>query len=208
VGPEHIAATRPDAVVLKSYLAKGLGKILESLGIKVVYVSFETPRQYERDIKTIGALFQNEKRAEEVSEFFRSRVANIKNALSGLEVSDRPTVLLLSTFGEDCCSAFSVPSPSWMQTALVEIAGGTPVWKNMKSGSGWTKITFEQIAAWDPEYIFITAYFQNTGDVVESLRLEKKWSRLSAVRSERLYAFPSDFLSWDQPDTRWILGLT
>jgi iron complex transport system substrate-binding protein len=208
VGPEHIAATRPDAVVLKNYLASDLGKILERVGIKVVYVSFETPRQYERDIKTIGELFQNEKRAEEVSEFFRSRVTKVKNALAGLEVPDRPTVLLLSAFGKDCCSAFNVPSSSWMQTALIEIAGGTPVWKHMKSGSGWTKISFEQIAAWDPEYIFITAYFLNTSDVVESLRQEKKWSRLSAVKNERFCAFPADYLSWDQPDTRWILGLT
>jgi len=208
VGPEEIAAARPDAVILKSYLASGLGRTLESLGIQVVYVSFETPQQYEQDINTIGALFQNEERAQHISEFFRSRVEQVKNALSGLSATEKPEVLLLSACGSDCCSAFNVPSPSWMQTALIEIAGGLPVWKNTRSGSGWTKISFEQIAAWDPEYIFITAYFQNASEVVAKLRRQKKWSCLSAVQNERIYAFPGDFLSWDQPDPRWILGLT
>lgn len=208
VGPEQIAAARPDAVVLKSYLAAGLGRILESLGIQVVYLSFETPQQYEQDISTIGSLFQNEERADEVSEFFRSRAERVKNALFDLNASEKPKVLLLSTSGGDCCNAFNVPSASWMQTALIEIAGGLPVWKDMKSGSGWTKISFEQIAAWDPDYIFITAYFHNAVDVVANLRQERKWSRLSAVRNERFYAFPADFISWDQPDPRWILGLT
>jgi len=27
------------------------------------------------------------------------------------------------------------------------------------------------------------------------------------VQNDRLYAFPLDFQSWDQPDTRWTLGL-
>jgi iron complex transport system substrate-binding protein len=30
---------------------------------------------------------------------------------------------------------------------------------------------------------------------------------LQAVQNGELYGFPADFLSWDQPDTRWILGL-
>ena len=30
---------------------------------------------------------------------------------------------------------------------------------------------------------------------------------LSAVQNDELYAFAFDIYSWDQPDTRWILGL-
>ena len=29
-----------------------------------------------------------------------------------------------------------------------------------------------------------------------------------AVEQGQIYAFPKDFYSWDQPDTRWILGQT
>ncbi|MCX5657398.1 MAG: hypothetical protein NTZ48_04135 [Candidatus Omnitrophica bacterium] len=28
------------------------------------------------------------------------------------------------------------------------------------------------------------------------------------MKNNRLYAFPLDFLSWDQPNSRWSLGMT
>jgi len=31
---------------------------------------------------------------------------------------------------------------------------------------------------------------------------------LRATKQNKLYAFPADYYSWDQADTRWILGLT
>ncbi len=34
-----------------------------------------------------------------------------------------------------------------------------------------------------------------------------EWKELSAVKNGQLKAFPVDFYSWDQPDSRWILGL-
>ena len=34
-----------------------------------------------------------------------------------------------------------------------------------------------------------------------------EWQELNAVKNNKLKAFPVDFYSWDQPDSRWILGL-
>jgi iron complex transport system substrate-binding protein len=68
-------------------------------------------------------------------------------------------------------------------------------------------VNFEQIAAWDPEMIFVVNYFDDPGPVVADLRQDPKWAALQAVQGEKIFAFPGDFLSWDQPDTRWILGL-
>jgi iron complex transport system substrate-binding protein len=31
---------------------------------------------------------------------------------------------------------------------------------------------------------------------------------LDAVQQNKIFGFPGDFWSWDQPDPRWILGLT
>jgi iron complex transport system substrate-binding protein len=31
---------------------------------------------------------------------------------------------------------------------------------------------------------------------------------LRATQNDQLHAFPGDLYGWDQPDTRWILGLT
>ena len=80
-GPEQIAAMQPDLVLLKSYMAENLGKSIESLGIPVVYLDFETPEQYQRDLATLGVIFQDEARAEQVSAYYEQRVAKVAWAL-------------------------------------------------------------------------------------------------------------------------------
>ena len=56
---EQIAVLQPDLVILKSYLAETVGKPIEAIGIPVVYVDFETPEQYTRDLAIFGQVFQN-----------------------------------------------------------------------------------------------------------------------------------------------------
>ena len=63
---EQIAALHPDLVILKSYLAESMGKPIETLGIPVVYVDFETPEQYNRDLLILGKVFGDEARAAKI----------------------------------------------------------------------------------------------------------------------------------------------
>ncbi|MBN1890700.1 MAG: ABC transporter substrate-binding protein [Thermoflexales bacterium] len=206
VGPEQVAAAKPDVVLLKSYLAETLGKPLESLGIPVVYLDFETPEQYHRDLMVLGQIFQDEARARQVIAFYQERTEWIAKALDGL--ADKPRVLLLYYSDKDGAVAFNVPPLGWIQTLMVEMGGGQPVWKDAQLGSGWTKVNFEQIAAWDADQVYIVAYTTSSSDVVERLKADPQWQALRATRQGQLYAFPNDYYSWDQPDTRWILGLT
>ena len=62
VNAEEMAAQQPEVVFMKSYLAESAGKPLEELGIPVVYLDLETPEQYQRDVATIGQIYQNEER--------------------------------------------------------------------------------------------------------------------------------------------------
>ena len=104
--------------------------------------------------------------------------------------------------------AFNVPPMSWIQTRIVEIAGGEPVWADANPAQGWTQVSLEQIAAWDADQIFIIAYNANASDVVAGMKSDPNWQAIRTVKEGQLYAFPSDLYSWDQPDPRWILGLT
>ena len=87
-------------------------------------------------------------------------------------------------------------------------AGGDPVWLEAAQGGGWTIVGFEQIAAWDPQIVIVIYYPGDPSPVVESLKADENWQALSATQNDRIYSFPGDFLSWDQPDPRWMLGLT
>ncbi len=208
VGAEEIAAVQPDCVVLKSTNAEKLGKPLEAINIPVVYVDFETPDQYERDLAILGQLFQNADQAKKIAEFYQSHVDSITKIVSGLKDEEKPRALILYYTDKDGAIAFNVPPVTWMQTLIIQNAGGLPVWKDANLGEGWTKVTLEQIAAWDPDVIFIAAYFNPVNDVVKTLKADAQWQNLRAVKENKLYGFATDLYSWDQPDTRWILGLT
>lgn len=205
VGAEQIAAFHPDAVILKSYLADRLGATLDVLGIPVVYVDLETPAQYVRDLRILGKLLGQSARAEELVQYYQQRVARIQAAVSDMQ---KPRVLLLHYSDRDGLIAFQVPPAEWMQTRLVELAGGIPAWRDGRESNGWTTVTLEQIGAWDADALVIVSYFTDPAKVTRTIRTDPNWQAIRAVQTGRVYAFPGDFTSWDQPNPRWILGLT
>jgi molybdenum ABC transporter molybdate-binding protein len=207
-GAEQIAGAKPDCVIMKSSNAQTLGKPLEAINIPVVYVDFETPDQYQRDLKTLGQLFQDPTRASAVASFYQYKVKSITQAVSTLNDSQKPHTLILYYNNPNNTVSFNVPPMSWMQTSLVTAAGGLPVWQDANPGSGWTTVNLEQIAAWNPDVIFIVSYFTPVNDVVTKLKADSQWQALSAVKNDKIYGFATDVYSWDQPDTRWVLGLT
>lgn len=207
VGPEQIAAVQPDLVLMKSFMAEQLGEPLGQLNLPVLYLDLETPEAFYQDIYTLGQIFGKEKRAEEITEFYQSRVTRIEENVAALSDDQKPDVLLLQYSDNDGEIAFKVPPVSWLQTRLVEISGGSPVWKGLEVGGGWVVVNLEQIAAWDPDQIFIISYDGNASAVKADLMENPIWSNFRAVQNDQLFAFAYDFYSWDQPDSRWILGL-
>lgn len=208
VSVEQVASTKPDAVILKNYMADKLGKPLEELGLKVIYLDLETPDKFTRDIATLGQFFQDEARAKQVSAFYQERTDRIAKAVADVKEDQKPRVLILYYNDRDGQVAFNVPPMTYIQTVLAQTAGGRPAWKDAQLGQGWTKVNLEQIAAWDADQIYIVAYTKSSSDVVKQLKADTQWQALRATRQGKLYAFPADYYSWDQADTRWILGLT
>ncbi|MEW6180614.1 MAG: ABC transporter substrate-binding protein [Chloroflexota bacterium] len=207
VGAEQVVTARPDVVILKPYMQETLGNSLEALGIPLVYLSMETPDEFRRDLQTLGILFGNPQRAEEVWKFYQRHLDEVNQALTGLSAGQKPRVLLLYYSDRDGQVAFNVAPKNWLQTIMTELAGGVPVWTDIELASGWTKVNLEQVASWDADRIFIISYTANPEQVVENLKQDAQWQALRAVQEGHLYPFPKDFYSWDQPDTRWILGL-
>jgi iron complex transport system substrate-binding protein len=206
-GPEQIAAARPDLVILKSSIAQAQGKAIEALGVPVVYLGLETPEQYAKELLTLGRIFGNEDRARALVAAYARRTDRVTSALAGLAEGARPRVLLLYYTDQGGSVAFNVPPLGWIQTMLVRMAGGRPVWMDAQLGQGWTRVTIEQIAAWDADQIYVVAYTADSSEVVKRLAADPQWQGLRATKQGRLRGFPIDYYSWDQPDTRWILGL-
>ncbi len=204
-GAEQVAALQPDLVILKSYLAESVGAPIEALGIPVVYIDFETPEQYARDLVILGKVFGDDARAAAVAAFYQTKMDEIAAAVKD---APKPRVLILYYNEKDGNVAFNVPPMSWIQTQMVEMAGGEPVWADANPAKGWTQVTLEQVAAWDADQIFVISYFKPATEVVDGLKADPNWSAIRVVKEDKIHAFATDLYSWDQPDPRWILGLT
>ncbi len=207
VGPEQIAALNPDLVIVKDYLYEKLGKPVARLGIPTAGLALESPEQYIRDIEIIGKLLDNEERAREVIAFYEAGIAAVEQGVGSIPAGERPEVLMLYYSDRGGEIAFNIPPASWIQTAQVEKAGGNAVWKEVHQGGGWKTVNFEQIASWNPDYIVITSYNSEPEQFLPAILADSRWQELKAAKRERIVAVPSDFHSWAQPDTRWILGM-
>lgn len=205
-GVEPIASVKPDAALLKSSSVR-LGDELERVGIPVVYVDFETPEQYERDLAVLGRLLGAENRARSLISYFRDLSDTVQKQTAPVPAADKPRTLLIQYSERSGVVAFSVPPSEWIQTQLIERAGGVPVWKAASWRGGWTIVNLEQIAAWDPDIVFVVNYAESANQAVAEIRADTKWQALRATRENKVFAFPGDFCSWDQPDPRWGLGL-
>ena len=205
---EQIAPLKPDLVILKTYMKEKLGDPLEQLSIPVVYLEMENPEQFTRDIRILGAVLGDPTRAEDIVKYYSDIADTITGRTAPLDNANRPTTLLLQYTSKGGEVAFNIPPAAWLQTQMVEMAGGNPIWKDAGTGSGWQVVTLEQIAAWNPDQIVIVDYKGAAPMVVADLQANSEWQALKAVQSGNLHAFPVDFYSWDQADPRWILGLT
>ena len=96
----------------------------------------------------------------------------------------------------------------WFQTQQALISGGNPVWlDSLTLRDGWQITGFEQVAAWNPDKIFLIVWYQLKGpEVIKGLYEDSKWSRLKAVQKKDLHLFPQDIYGWDSASPRWILG--
>ena len=205
-GIEQVASTRPDAVLMKSS-ARRAGDAMGQVGLPVVFLDLETPAQYERDLAILGQLLAASERAETLIAYYRGIAGLVVDRTATLPDAAKPRALLLQYSDRSGTIAFSVPPPNWIQTELIERAGAAPVWKEAAQHGGWTIVNLEQIAAWDPDVVFIVRYHGDPAQAVEALRADSRWQALRAARDNRILAFPGDYCSWDQPDPRWGLGL-
>jgi len=204
-GAEVYASFRPDLVIAKAAMRSQIGAALDALGIKSLYLNLESPEDYYTELVDLGRILGNQGRGTELVAYYKDVVARAAEATGSPAAGTgiKPRVLVIQSAG----GAYQVPPESWIQTRMVELAGGTPVWRGANPGSGWARIGPEQVAVWNPDAVFVISYNQDVSGIVEGFKNDSRFAALGAVRSGKVWGFPQDFLSWDQPDTRWGLGL-
>lgn len=208
VGAEEILALKPDLVLTKSSNYESLAKKLQQFGIPTFVMDLESSEAWKTEILQLGKLLGNTTAAQKVVETFHNREKTIATALESLQESEKPKVLVMQVASADGVTAFSVAPKGWIQTMMVERAGGTPIWLDADlSVNAWKKVSFEQIAAWNPDHIYLISYRSNADAFLKAIRASDQWGQLRALKNSSIKSFPADVMNYAQSDSRWILAL-
>ena len=133
-------------------------------------------------------------KADAYTAYFNEKLAYVLEKTEGLTDDERPSVYycgidLLTTYG--CYS--DIPE-------LIETAGGTAVTADVKAGNH-TQINFEQLASWNPDYIFIDHGGIDDGETVEELKEQAigdaAYSAITAVKNDQICLSPTGVFYWD-----------
>jgi iron complex transport system substrate-binding protein len=169
INMEEVLAAKPDLVIMKDFLFSKYDKEFQKVGIPVIYLNLESPEAWFEDLDVLGTLFGNPARADHLKELFSTYISQVTQPLSALEEGERKKDLILYYSEKDGSGAFQVPPLTFIQTEMLKISGADPIWKDADLGKRWTKVGFEQIAAWDPDQIFLISYRKPMEEVLNIL---------------------------------------
>jgi len=190
---EGCAALDPDLVILPLKL-KDAAASLEALGIDVVFVNPENQTLLHEMISLIAEAANVGDRADALLGFTAEQQQYLAQTLTD---APTPTVYLagnsdfLSTAGNDM-----------YQSDLIRLAGGVNAAAEI-SDTYWVDISYEQLLAWNPDYIILASDASYTvGDVLADPNL----AGCAAVENGNVYQMPGDAEAWDSPVPGGILG--
>ena len=208
VGAEEIIAHGPDLVLTKSSNYDSVVALLEPFGIPVFVMDLETPQAWKSEIVELGRLLDDAETPRRIIEAFEEREQAVDAAIATLDESQRPSVLMMQAAASDGVTAFSVSPKDWIQTSITLRAGGSPVWMDANlAANSWRKVSFEQIAAWNPSTMFLISYKSPASAFLQAIGASPQWQQLAATRTGTIGSTPADVMNYFQSDSRWILAL-
>lgn len=190
---EGCAALEPDLVILPLKL-QNAAETLEGLGIDVLLINPENQQLLEETIGLIGTATNTMQRAQKLLDFSAEQEAWLEQALADAET---PSVYLAGN-----SDFLSTAGDAMYQSDLIRMAGGV----NAASGiedAYWTQVDYEQILAWDPDYIVLASDASYT---VEDVLMDPNLAGCDAVKNGNVVQIPGKAEAWDSPVPGGILG--
>ena len=190
---EGCAALEPDLVILPLKL-KNAAETLESLGIDVLLVNPENQELLTGMMDLIAAATGTEAEVQKLKDFTIAQEAALAEALADAE---KPTVYLAGN-----SSMLSTAGDAMYQSDMIRLAGGVNAAAEI-TDSYWVEISYEQLLAWDPEYVVLASDASYT---VEDVLADPNLAACKAVVNGHVIQLPNKAEAWDSPVPSAILG--
>lgn len=190
---EGALALSPDLVILPLKL-KDTASTLEEMGIDVLLVNPENQALSEEMIALIGKAANKNAEADALL----ATTSQLRTMLEeSLKDSSSPSVYLAGN-----SSFLSTAGSAMYQSSMIELAGGNNVASSI-TDTYWAEISYEQLLAWDPEYIILAS---DADYSVEDVLNDPNLVNSTAVKNGNVHQLPGKAESWDSPVPGGILG--
>ena len=190
---EQCALLQPDLIILPFKL-KDTAESLEQLGINVLYIKPESKKLLEQATALLGIVTNSNEQVEKLQSMILEKTKEMQDLV---EKSERPTVYITGN-----SNFLTTAGCEMYQHSLIETAGGENVAKELNDFS-WAEISYEQLLAWNPEYIILAA---DAKFDIETVLKDENLAGCKAVKNGNVYQMPSNIESWDSPIPGSMLG--
>lgn len=190
---EGCAALEPDLVILPLKL-RNAAETLEELGIPVLLVNPENQELLNEMIHLIASATDTEKQAGMLLDYTAAQEEALVKALDGAET---PSVYLAGN-----SNMLSTAGDAMYQSDMIRLAGGVNAAAEI-TDTYWVEISYEQLLAWNPEYIILAS---DADYSVEDVLADPNLADCAAVANGNVYQMPGKAEAWDSPVPGGILG--
>lgn len=190
---EACAALQPDLLILPMKL-KNTVPTLEKLGLTVILVDPEDQQRLNGMIQLVGQATNRNELANSLLDWIAQQQKFLADTLTDIAM---PTVYLSGN-----SSMLKTAGDAMYQADMIRLAGGANV-AGAITDTYWAEIDYEQLLAWDPEYIILAAEATYT---VEDVLTDPNLADCKAVVNGNVYRLPNKAEAWDSPVPGSILG--
>ena len=190
---EGCAALAPDLVILPLKLESAADSLAE-LGIPALLVNPEDQTLLNEAVTLIGAATNTQARAQALLDFSAEQEQRLADTLAGAET---PSVYLAGN-----SDFLSTAGDAMYQSDMIRMAGGVNAAAEI-TDTYWAEVSYEQVLAWDPDYIVLAS---DAGYTVDDVLADPNLAGCAAVENGNVFQIPGDAEAWDSPVPGGILG--
>jgi iron complex transport system substrate-binding protein len=195
---EEMIALKPDVAFVYASFDKSEMEQLENAGIKVVAIRGETIAESYQGVKLMAKVLHCEAKGQAYIDECESLLSMVQKRVANLPTENRLKVMFAGPK-----NIYTVATGEMLQTAILNLAGARNVALNLKGF--WAAISPEQVATWNPDVIFLGSRLDVYG--ADSLFNHPQFQTVKAIKSKRVYTFPSNIGWWDYPAPHCVLGV-
>jgi iron complex transport system substrate-binding protein len=195
---ETLIGLRPQCVFVYSSFNKSEMQQLEDAGIRVIAVKGESIEESYEAIRLMAKVLNCEKQGEAYIADCQKITALAQERIQAIPKDQRLRVVFAGPK-----SVYTIATGEMLQNQMLELAGALNVGASLKGY--WSDISPEQLAAWNPDVIFVGSSLTSYG--VQEVLDNSQFRSINAIKNRRVYVFPSNVGWWDYPAPQCVLGV-